>query len=66
MKRAISFAILVTCFCGSIAVLNASTIGDTNNNDNVTLADAILVIQLVSGLTPHDLHLGANVNGDKK
>ena len=38
--------------------------GDINNDNDVSLIDALLVLQLISGKDPVDIFLGADVNAD--
>ena len=40
--------------------------GDTNNDWNITLADTIVVLQIVAGLSPSNVNKSADVNGDGK
>lgn len=40
--------------------------GDINNDDGVNLADAILALQILSGLNSEGVNLSADVNGDGK
>jgi len=40
--------------------------GDVNGDGNVNLADAILCLQVLSGLAPDNISLAADVNGDGK
>jgi len=42
------------------------TAGDIDNKGNVNLADAILALQVVAGLNPPDVNIGADVNNDGK
>jgi|GEM_PF-5512599 len=40
--------------------------GDINNSGTVDLADAIIGLQVLAGLNPSGVNVGADVNGDKK
>ena len=44
----------------------ADVAGDVNGDRNVDMSDAILVLQIVAGLNPGGIHLGADVNADDK
>ncbi len=39
-------------------------LGDINGNGAIDLADAILVLQVLTGFSPNGIHLEADVNGD--
>ncbi|PIR13622.1 hypothetical protein COV49_01560 [Candidatus Falkowbacteria bacterium CG11_big_fil_rev_8_21_14_0_20_39_10] len=40
--------------------------GDINGDNQITLADAIIALQIISGLNPGGIDLEADVNGDNK
>jgi hypothetical protein len=44
----------------------ADELGDINRDGQVTVADAILSLQVMSGLTPAGVYLDNDVNGDGK
>ena len=66
MKKSIILAVIATCLCGNFSVVNAGMFGDIDNDGSVSLADAILALQLVSGLTSDAVNKEADVNGDGK
>jgi len=50
----------------SVAGSSTAAMGDINNNGKVDLADAILGLQVLAGLNPAGVNVGADVNGDGK
>jgi len=50
----------------TFSITTIHSIGDIDDNGALDLADAILILRVLAGMPPDNVHVGADVNGDSR